>query len=443
MGKENRVIILGAGGRDFHDFLVFFKNNPKYRVVCFTAAQIPGIEKRIFPESLAGKKYGDIPIYPEKYLTRLIKKFNADLVVLAYSDLSNQEVMEKAALTLSAGANFMLLSQEHTQIKSSKPVIAVVAVRTGAGKSPAMRRVSLHLRNKGYKVAVIRHPMPYGQIEKQEVQKFSSLEDLDRYACTFEEREEYEPHIKNGFTVYAGVDYNKILKEAEKDADIILWDGGNNDFSFIKPDLQICLTDARRAGHEISYYPGFTNFINADVIIINKIKTADKKDIKTIENNIKKYNPKATVIYSDMKKILKGGKGKDIRGKKVLAIEDGPTTTHGGLSFGAASLVTKQFGGRLIDPRKYAVGSIKEVYKKYKHLKNILPAMGYSKKQISELQRTINKAKADVVVIGTPIDLRRILKINKPAIKVDYELEEVSKLKLKDILNKFLKKFFK
>ncbi len=441
--RVKNVIIMGAGGRDFHDFLVVFKNNPEYKVVAFTATQIPGIAKRIFPAKLAGKKYPKgIKIYPEKQLPELIKKFDVDLVVLAYSDLSHQTVMEKAGIVLAAGADFKLISPKHTQLKSKKPVIAVTAVRTGAGKSPTMRIISKYLRKKSYKVAVIRHPMPYGHLKKQIVQEFKTLKDLKKYDCTFEEMEEYEPHIKNGFIVYAGVDYGKILKAAEKKAQIILWDGGNNDFSFIKPDLQICLADARRAGHETTYYPGFTNFITADVIIINKIKTAKKEDINLIERHIRQYNPKAKVILADMKKILDGGKPEEIKGKRVLAIEDGPTTTHGGLSFGAASLVTKAYKGKLIDPRLYAVGSIKDVFKKFKHLINILPAMGYGKKQIKELQETINKAKADLVLIGTPIDLRRLLKINKPAIKVNYELEEIKGI-LERILDNFLRKIRK
>ncbi|MBU2496739.1 MAG: cyclic 2,3-diphosphoglycerate synthase [Nanoarchaeota archaeon] len=440
MKKENKkknVIILGAGGRDFHDFLTVFKDNPKYNVVCFTATQIPGIEKRIFPAKLAGKYYRKgVPIYPESQLKDLIKKFKIDFVILAYSDLSHQEVMEKAGIALAAGADFKLMSPEHTQLVSKKPVIAVTAVRTGAGKSPAMRNISKHLRKKGYKVAVIRHPMPYGNLQKQEVQVFKTLDDLKKHNCTFEEDEEYEPHIKNGFTVYAGVDYEKILRKAEKDAEIILWDGGNNDFSFYKPDLHICIADARRAGHEITYYPGFTNFITADTIIINKIKTAPKEDINKIVEHAKKYNPKANLIFADMEKTL--DKNINLKGKKVLAIEDGPTTTHGGMSFGAAYLVAKAHGAKIIDPRPYAVGSIKQVFAKFKHLTNILPAMGYNKQQIQELQETINKAKADYVLIGTPIDLRRLLKINKPAIKVNYELKEIQG-NLDSVLDNFLK----
>ncbi len=297
------------------------------------------------------------------------------------------------------------------------------------------------MKKKGYKIAIIRHPMPYGNLKMQAVQRFKKISDLKKYKCTFEEAEEYEPHINNGFIVYAGIDYEEILRRAEKEADIILWDGGNNDLAFIKPDLQIVLADARRAGHETTYYPGFTNFMTADVIIINKVRTATKREIETIRNNIKKYNPKAKVIMADMRKIIiDGGKEVQIRGKRVLAIEDGPTTTHGGMSFGAAALVAKAYGGKLIDPRPYAVGSIKKVFEKWKHLSNILPAIGYGKKQIAELQETINRAKADVVIIGTPVDLRRVLKLNKPAVKVNYEVEEIGKPTIANVLDNFLKK---
>ncbi len=439
---RQKVIILGAAGRDFHNFNVFFRDNPSYEVVAFTAEQIPGISNRVFPASIAGKLYPKgIKIYSEEELPSLIKKFGVDEVILAYSDLSHQEVMEKAARVLAAGADFKLMGLKHTLLQSKKPVIAICAVRTGAGKSPATRKISLYLKAKGYRVGIIRHPMPYGNLRMQEVQRFQTLKDLDKQQCTFEEREEYEPHIMNGFIVYAGVDYDKILRIAEKESDILLWDGGNNDLSFIKPDLQITLADARRAGHETTYYPGFTNFMIADVIMINKVKTAQPQDVQLIKEHARKYNPSAKIVMADMKRIIADNFPESkIRGKKVLAIEDGPTTTHGGMSFGAAALVAHSCGAQLVDPRPYAVGSIKQVFEKFKHLSNVLPAMGYGKKQISELQETINKAKADFVLIGTPVDLRRILKINKPMLKVNYEVAEIGRPTLADVLDYFLAK---
>ena len=438
---RQKVIILGAAGRDFHNFNTFFRDNPSYEVVAFTAEQIPGISNRVFPSQIAGKLYPrGIRIYAEEELPSLVKKFDADEVILAYSDLSHQEVMEKAARVLAAGADFKLMGIKHTLLQSKKPVIAICAVRTGAGKSPTTRKIYLYLKQKGLRVGIIRHPMPYGNLKMQDVQRFKTLGDLDKQECTFEEREEYEPHIRNGFTVYAGVDYERILKLAEGESDIILWDGGNNDLPFIKADFHITIADARRAGHETTYYPGLTNFMIADVIMINKIRTAEPKDVELIKDNARKFNPRAKIVLADMKRTIADGfSGSKLHGKNVLAIEDGPTTTHGGMSFGAAALVARTYGSKLVDPRPYAVGSIKKVFEKFKHLSNVLPAMGYSDKQISELQETINRAKADFVLIGTPVDLRRILKINKPMLKVNYEVEEFGKPTLVDVLDGFLR----
>ena len=440
--EKQKVIILGAAGRDFHNFNCFFRDNPAYEVVAFTAEQIPGISNRTFPAFIAGKLYPKgIKIYSEEELPSLVKKFDVDEVILAYSDLSHQEVMEKAARALAAGADFKLMGIKHTFLRSKKPVVAICAVRTGAGKSPTTRKISLYLKQKGHKVGIIRHPMPYGNLRMQDVQRFQVLKDLDKQKCTFEEREEYEPHIRNGFIVYAGVDYGKVLRMAESESDIILWDGGNNDLPFIKPDFQITIADARRAGHETTYYPGLTNFMLADVIMINKIKSATQKDIQLIKENASKYNPKAKVVMADMSNVIADGFSESkLKGKKVLAIEDGPTTTHGGMSFGAAALVARSCGAQLIDPRPYAVGSIKQVFAKFKHLSNVLPAMGYGNKQISELQETINKANADYVLIGTPVDIRRILKINKPMLKVNYEVVEIGRPTLAELLDIFLRK---
>lgn len=425
---------MGAAGRDFHNFNIYFRNNPQYQVVAFTATQIPGIAGRKYPKELAGKYYPKgIPIYPEEKLTELIKKYKIDEVVFSYSDVSHEEVMHKASTVLAAGADFKFLGSKSTELKSKKTVIAICAVRTGAGKSPTSRKVCMLLKGKGYKVAVVRHPMPYGDLKKQICQRFASFKDLEKYNCSIEEREEYESHISNGFIVYAGVDYEKILRKAEKEADIIVWDGGNNDFPFIKPDLLIVVADARRAGHEIRYHPGETNLRMADVLIINKIDRASPEDVKVIEKNIKETNPDAKVIHANL--ALTVGNPEYIKNKRVLVVEDGPTLTHGGLATGAAFFVAKENGAReIIDPRKHAVGSIKEVFKRFTHLDKVLPAMGYSKKQIKELEQTINSADCDLVIIGTPIDLRSLLKINKPAVRVKYEIDEIGRPNLEDIL---------
>ena len=429
---KKRVIIAGAAGRDFFNYLEYFKGNKDYEVVAFTQAQIPGIEKRIFPKALTGNK--SIPMYSEDKLEKLIKKYKIDEVVLAYSDLSYQDVMCLGSRVLSAGANFRLLGTKDTMIKSKKPVVSVTAVRTGCGKSQTSRAIAKVFKEKGKKVVAIRHPMPYGNLLKQRVQRFSSYSDFKKHKCTVEELEEYEPWIKLGFVVYAGVDYKAILKQAEKEADVIIFDGGNNDWSFYKPDLNVVVADAFRPGHELSYYPGFVNFLMADVVLINKVNTAKKADVKIIEENIRKYNPKSLVIKANS--VIKADKPELLKNKKVLVVEDGPTLTHGGLKHGAGYTVLKKYKGKMVDARKFAVGSIKKVYEKYKHLERELPAMGYSRKQLKELEKTINKAKCDVVIDSSPSDLSRILKINKPIVEVDYELGSKSIKELEKILKR-------
>ena len=439
--SKKRVIIMGAAGRDFHNFNVYFRDNKEYEVVAFTATQIPNIHGRKYPSELSGKLYPNgIPIYHEEELPNLIKELNADIVVFAYSDLPNQYVMDKSALVNAYGADFMLMGTENTQIKSTKPVIAVCAVRTGCGKSQVSRAIFEILRKKGIRVASIRHPMPYDQdLNSQIVQRFASYEDLDKYRCTIEEREEYEPYIDMGGVIYAGVDYEKILREAEKDADVIIWDGGNNDFSFYKSDLLITIADPHRAGHELSYYPGELNTIAADVVIINKINTAKKEDIELVENNVKKVNKDAQIIMG-ISTVFAEEPDK-IKGKRVLIIEDGPTVTHGSMPYGAGTVAAKDVGVKeIIDPRPYAVGSIKETFDKYTHLTNVLPAVGYGKKQISELEETINNADAEVVVSGTPIDITRVLTSKKPIVRVRYGVGEKTLAELKEVIEKFVKK---
>lgn len=420
-----KIIIMGAAGRDFHNFNIFFRNNRKYKVVAFTAAQIPDISGRRYPPKLAGKLYPKgIPVFPEEQLAALIKKHGIDFVYFCYSDVSHENLMHKASLVLAAGANFALLGTNDTCIKSAKPVISVCAVRTGAGKSPASRMIVSILRKMGKRVAVIRHPMPYGNLVEQEAQRFASFADLSKNKCTIEEREEYEPHLLKGAIVYAGIDYEKILRMAEKEADVILWDGGNNDFPFYQSDLKIVIADPHRAGHEIRYHPGEANIRMADVVIINKVNTAKKENVNIVMNNIKKYNPQARIIKAALD-IIPAQKV-SIKNRRVLVLEDGPTLTHGEMKYGAASIYAKKEGAIIIEAEKHAVGSIKDVYKKYSHLKRILPAMGYGKKQIKELEATINRAECDYVIDGTPADMSKIMKINKKIIEVDYELRQVS-----------------
>ncbi len=436
-----RILIMGAAGRDFHNFNVFFRDNPDYEVVAFTATQIPDIEDRTYPAALAGGKYSKgIPIFPESGLLELIKKYEVDQVIFAYSDVPHEYVMHKASQVLAAGADFRLMGERTTQVKSTKPVISVCAVRTGAGKSQTTRRVSLILRGMGFRVAVVRHPMPYGNLVLQEVQRFETYDDLDEYECTIEEREEYEPHLDNGVIVYAGVDYGKILRRAEQEVDIILWDGGNNDFSFYVSDLKIVVADPHRPGHESSYHPGEMNVRGADVIVINKVDTADPQAVIRVRENLIRLNPAATIIEAASPLFV--DRPDDIRGKRVLVIEDGPTLTHGEMAYGAGYLAARRYGAaEIVDPRPFAVNSIAATFEKFPKTGPILPAMGYGEAQMRDLEATIDRADVDMVIVGTPIDLTRVIKINKPYQRVRYELQEMGKPTLEDILKaKFGKK---
>jgi len=435
---RRRVIIMGAGGRDFHNFNVYFKDNPNYEVVAFTATQIPGIEGRIYPPELAGELYPNgIPIVGEDRLEEIIKEYNVDEVVFSYSDVSHDYVMQRASLVLSLSADFKLLGTE-TMLESKKPVIAICAVRTGSGKSQTSRYVVKILREMGLRVVVVRHPMPYGDLLRQKVQRFEKLEDLDKYECTIEEREEYEPHLKEGAILYAGVDYKEILKEIEKEADIIVWDGGNNDFPFYKPNLFITVVDPYRVGHELSYFPGEVNVYLADIIVISKVDTAPSENINRVMENVRKRNKKAKIVLA--KSPIIPEKEEDIRGKKVLVIEDGPTVTHGEMSFGAGYIYAKEKGAILIDPSPYAIGSIKEAYEKYKHIDKVLPALGYSKEQLKELEETINKVDCDYVIIGTPVDLRNVINIKHKTIRIYYHYEEAGVPTLKELIADFVNK---
>ena len=428
---------MGAAGRDFHNFNVVFRDNSDYEIVAFTATQIPNIDDRQYPAALAGSLYPNgIPIFAEDELTDLIRKHQVDEVVFAYSDVSHQYVMHKASIVNGAGADFVLLSTEKTMLKSTKPVIAVCAVRTGCGKSQTTRRVSEIFKARGKQVVAIRHPMPYGDLVKQKVQRFAKYEDMDRHNCTIEEREEYEPHVDMGNIIYSGVDYEAILREAEKEADIILWDGGNNDTPFYKPDLWITVTDPHRPGHEMDWYPGETNFLRADVIIINKVDTADRKHVESIRRNILAVNPEATVIEGASP--LQVEDPMIIRGKRVLVVEDGPTLTHGGMKYGAGTVAAEKYGAaEIVDPRPWVTGSIAETYKKYPDIGRLLPAMGYGEAQIRDLEQTINAVDCDAVIIGTPIDLSKIIKIDKPAVRVRYRLQEIGDPTLDHVLAKF------
>ncbi|HOY98470.1 MAG TPA: cyclic 2,3-diphosphoglycerate synthase [Candidatus Aminicenantes bacterium] len=431
------VIIMGAAGRDFHNFNTYFRDNPNFKVVAFTATQIPDIAGRKYPAVLAGKMYPDgIPIFPEEELTDLIRKNNVTKVYFSYSDTSHEYVMHRTSQVQAAGASFILLGPVDTMVKSVKPVISICAVRTGCGKSQTTRKVGAVLIAKGRKVAAIRHPMPYGDLAVQKVQRFAAYEDLDKHHCTIEEREEYEPHIKAGIIVYAGVDYEAILREAEKEADVILWDGGNNDFPFYKSDLEIVVVDPHRAGHELLYYPGETNFRRAQVIVINKMDTAPKEGVDKILENIKAYNPGAIVIKADSPTHVENGE--QIRGKRVLVVEDGPTVTHGGMPFGAGVVTAEKYGaGELVDPRPFAVESIAATYAKYPHMVKILPAMGYGEKQVADLAATIDKVDCDLIISATPIDLNRLIKTRKPMLPVGYDLQEIGSPTIEDVLQKF------
>lgn len=438
--QETKVIIMGAAGRDFHNFNVYFRNNDAYEVVAFTATQIPGIAERGYPPELAGANYPNgIPIYPEEELPNLIKQHDVDEVVFAYSDVPHEYVMHKASMVLANGADFRLMGPKTTMLEAKVPLVSVCAVRTGSGKSQTSRQIAKILKNKGLRVVAIRHPMPYGDLTKQVWQRFATYEDLDKHECTIEEREEYEPHIDNGIIVYAGVDYEKILREAEKEADVIVWDGGNNDLSFYKSDLYIVVADPHRAGNELTYYPGETNLRMANVVIINKVDTADPKNVEKVKENIEKVNPKARVLEAASPVTV--DKPELIKGNRVLVIEDGPTLTHGNMPYGAGAVIAKKLGAReMVDPRPYAVGSIKETYEKYTHLGAILPAIGYGDKQIAELKATIDRTPCDAVVIGTPIDLRRVMTIDKPTVRAKYELKVLGPVTLEEILEEFLQR---
>ncbi len=431
---------MGAAGRDFHNFNTLYRDNEDVEIVAFTATQIPDIEGRVYPASLAGKLYPKgIPIKDESELLDLIRKHAIDEVIFSYSDVPYQYVMEKAAYVMSAGARFAVEGSTPTMIECGKPVVAVGAIRTGCGKSQTTRRVAEVLQSLGKKVVAIRHPMPYGDLAKQDCQRFATLADLDKHKCTIEEREEYEPHINRGVVVYAGIDYEMIVREAEKEADVILWDGGNNDMSFYKPDLMITVVDPHRPGHEITYYPGQNNLLLADVIVMNKIDSADAEDISEVRQNIAAYNPDAIVVDAASPLVVDGGE--KIRGKKVLVVEDGPTLTHGEMTYGAGVVAAEKYGAaELVDPRPYTVKSISDTFKKYPGIGLLLPAMGYGDKQVKDLESTINKTKCDLVVIATPIDLSRIIKIKKPTVRVSYNLQEIGKPDLHDILSDFVNK---
>jgi len=432
--SKTRVLIMGAAGRDFHNFNVYFRDNADYEVVAFTATQIPNIEGRLYPPELAGKLYPKgIQIFPESDLVKLIRDLKVDQVIFAYSDVPHEVVMHKASIALAAGADFRLMGGNTTMVKSTKPVISVCAVRTGAGKSQTTRCVVSILRDLGYKVVSVRHPMPYGDLVKQAVQRFADYADLDRHECTIEEREEYEPHIDLGAIIYAGVDYEAILREAEKEADIIIWDGGNNDLPFYRPDLHIVVDDPHRPGHDMTYHPGEANLRSADVVVINKIDTADLENIATVRRNIRAVNPKAIVIEAASPIFVEDPNA--IVGKDVLVIEDGPTLTHGEMAYGAGIVAAQRFGAaNIIDPRPYAVGTIAETFKKYPKTGPVLPAMGYGGQQVADLAETINNTPCDLVIIATPIDLRRVVEINRPTQRVSYELQEIGQPSLMDVI---------
>jgi predicted GTPase len=432
-----RVLIIGAAGRDFHNFNLIFRNKPEFDVVAFTANQIPDIAGRKYPPELAGSLYPEgIPIVEESLMEETIRNEKVDIVVFSYSDVKYETVMHLASRAVAAGADFWLLSAERTQLQSELPVISVCAVRTGCGKSPVSRRIAAELRAQGWHPVVIRHPMPYGDLNAQRCERFATMDDLDRYECTIEEREEYEPHLAEGTIVYAGVDYYDIMKAAEQDGDVILWDGGNNDTSFYRPDLDIVVLDPHRPGHELAYYPGEVNFRTAHVLIINKMDTANAEGIETVHRNIALHNPTAQVIETACPVTVTNPKS--IAGKRVLVIEDGPTLTHGEMPYGAGIVAANRYhAGKLIDPRIYAVGSIKKTFEKFPHLGKLLPAMGYSETQRHELEETIKRVPCDVVLVATPIDLARTIVIDKPNVRARYEVEEINKPEIPRLIEKF------
>lgn len=435
--RKERVIIMGAAGRDFHNFNTVFRDNEKFEVVAFTATQIPDIEGRRYPPSLAGKLYPEgIPIVHEEELADWIVREKVDEVIFAYSDVKHEYVMHKASQVNAAGADFVLLGNNETMIKSQKPVISICATRTGSGKSQTTRKICELLQDKGRKVVSIRHPMPYGDLEKQAVQRFEDYEDLDEHECTIEEREEYEPYINKGMIVYAGVDYGAILMQAEKEADIIVWDGGNNDTSFYRPNMHIVVLDPHRVGHELTYHPGETNLWMADVCVINKCDSAEEEDIKELEENIRSVNPDAEIIRANSPLTVNDPDA--IKGKRVLVVEDGPTLTHGEMAFGAGKLAAEKYGAKeIVDPKEVAVGSIKDTFEKFDHLTDVLPAMGYGAEQMKDLEKTIEASDCDVVVSGTPIDLNRVINVEKPLVHVTYELEVPEEGRLEGLLEGF------
>jgi predicted GTPase len=432
--RRRRVIIMGAAGRDFHNFNVVYRDDPSYEVVAFTAAQIPNIAGRRYPPELAGPLYPDgIPIFPEEDLPRLIREYHVDEVVFAYSDVSHQYVMERAAVALAGGADYRLMGPRATMLKSRKPVVSVCAVRTGSGKSQTTRYVVDCLRRAGYRVVVVRHPMPYGDLTRQRVQRFAVLEDLDRYDCTIEEREEYEPHLRRGVVVYAGVDYAAVLEAAEREADVLVWDGGNNDWPFFEPTVEIVVADPHRAGHERTYYPGSVNFLRAHIIVINKVDTASLEQVQTIRRHVMALNPSAVIVDAASPIFVEDPDL--IRGRRVLVVEDGPTLTHGEMAYGAGLIAAMKFGAaEVVDPRPYAVGSLVQVFQTYGQLTQVLPAMGYGRTQMAEMEETIRRCPADVVVMATPVDLRRIMRIEKPAVRVTYELQPIGQPTLEEVL---------
>jgi predicted GTPase len=435
--KTKKILILGAAGRDFHNFNVVFRGDPEYNVVAFTANQIPGIANRRYPTELAGPLYpAGIPIFEEKDLERLVKEHEIDAAVFSYSDISYPNLMHLASRVVASGADFWLLSSSRTQLKSSVPVISICAVRTGCGKSPVGRLVASELRRNGQRVVVVRHPMPYGDLAAQAVQRFAVMEDLDRHQCTIEEREEYEPHLREGTIVYAGVDYGRILRQAEKEADVVLWDGGNNDTPFYESDLQVVVADPHRPGHELAYYPGEVNLRRADILVINKVDTASPENVETVRKNIRASNPKARVVETACRVSI--SEPALVKGRRVLVVEDGPTLTHGEMPYGAGVVAARQCGAaELVDPRPYAVGSIRSTYEHYSHLTSLLPAMGYSAIQRHELEETINRVPCDLVLVATPIDLGHLVKLNKPSLRVTYEVEDVTHPGLTEILSEF------
>jgi predicted GTPase len=435
--KPKQILILGAAGRDFHNFNVVFRGDADYNVVGFTATQIPGIAGRRYPTELAGPLYpAGIPIFEEQDLERLIKEHDINAVVFSYSDISYPNLMHVASRAVAAGADFWLLSSERTQLEASVPVISVCAVRTGCGKSPIGRFVTSELRRQGWNPLVVRHPMPYGDLAAQAVQRFATLEDLDTQQCTIEEREEYEPHLREGIVVYAGVDYGRILRQAEREAGVILWDGGNNDTPFYRSDLEIVVADPHRAGHELAYYPAEVNLRRASVVVINKVDTAAPQDVETVRNNIRTVNPMAQIV--EMACRVAVSEPELIRGRKVLVVEDGPTLTHGEMPYGAGVVAARQCGAaELVDPRPYAVGSIRSTYEHYPHLTSLLPAMGYSAMQRHELEETMNRVPSDLVLVATPINLGHLIKLNKPSLRVTYEVEDLTHPGLAEVLTNF------